>query len=243
MIKIIATTALIFGLFNIWTNFSSAPLANDNALPTDAPIVIELFTSQSCSSCPPADKNLAELSQNPNIIPLAFHVTYWDHLHWKDTLSREFATQRQRTHARYNSSNRVYTPQMVINGSEQFVGSRKDRIRSALKNAKPLKAITLIQNGDTLTAHLPATYESKYTLWLAGVQNTHTQKIPSGENRGKTVDYHNAVLTLENIGDWNGAHEKRTLNSASETGIDHYVLFAQKGGYGEILAAGKSKQP
>jgi hypothetical protein len=243
MIKAIATGALIFGLFSFWSNVSSAPLADDKTLPSNTPIVVELFTSQSCSSCPPADKNLAELSQNPNIIPLAFHVTYWNHLHWKDTLSREFSTQRQRAHANYNRSNRVYTPQMVINGNEQFVGSRKDRIRASLKNAQKLQRITLIQDGNQITANLPSADKSQYTLWLAGVKNAHTQKIPSGENRGKTVTYHNAVLTLENIGNWNGASEDRVIDvhPTPEPTIDHYVLLAQTKSYGEIVAAGKSE--
>jgi hypothetical protein len=242
MIKLIATGALILGIFTIFGgNFSKAPLADDSDHTKDAPIVVELFTSQCCSSCPPADRNLGELSQNPNIIPLAFHVTYWNHLHWEDTLSREFSTQRQRAIARHKRSSRVYTPQMVINGSEEFVGSRSGRIRSGLKNAEKLENIILEKEGDTLHATLPTTTQANYTLWLAGVKSAHTQKIPSGENRGKTVTYHNTVLTLENIGHWNGASEARTIDLRPPTPtIDHYVLLAQTGGYGEIVAAGKS---
>ena len=103
---------------------------------SQSPVVVELFTSQSCSSCPPADRNLGKLSENPNVIALGFHVTYWNHLHWEDTLSNEFSTKRQRSYAAAFRNGRVYTPQMVVNGEQEFVGSNGSKVNAALKKAK-----------------------------------------------------------------------------------------------------------
>lgn len=202
--------------------------------------VVELFTSQSCSSCPPADHVLASIADDPNIIALSFHVTYWNYLHWKDTLSHEFATKRQRAIAAYQKSRRVYTPQMVVNGADEFVGSRTSPLNSALNRAAPVEIIDITRSGETLTLSLPDAQTGNYTLWLAGVKNTHTQAIPSGENRGRTVTYRNAVLSFKSHGTWNGASDNRTITITPTDGVDHYVVLAQENSYGKILAAGRS---
>ncbi|MEM7650922.1 MAG: DUF1223 domain-containing protein [Pseudomonadota bacterium] len=207
----------------------------------DSPIVVELFTSQSCSSCPPADKNLAALSEDPKVIALGFHVTYWNHLHWEDTLSQQFATDRQRAYSRYKRSSRFYTPQMIVNGNEEFVGSRKSAIQNALKNAKPIQTIRLSKNGGMLKAELPKLETDRYTLWLIGTKNSHTQEIPSGENRGRTVTYKNAVTQYKNLQSWDGEPQDIEINISDESVPDHYVLIAQKAGHGPIMAAGKTE--
>lgn len=206
------------------------------------PVVIELFTSQSCSSCPPADKNLSKLAQSPNIIALGFHVTYWDHLSWKDTLSKRFSTDRQRSYSRYSGKSRVYTPQMVVNGTREFVGSRGGDIAKALKNATPVEPLNVsIDGNNILTLILPELKEGDYTLWVAGIQNEHEQSIPSGENRGRTVTYTNAVLDYASAGQWNGKAETRQFEAFTAEGIDHYIVLAQEKGYGPIAAAGQTE--
>lgn len=205
------------------------------------PVVVELFTSQSCSSCPPADKNLEKLAENPNIIALGFHVTYWDHLSWKDTLSQKFATDRQRAYSRHVGKSRVYTPQMVVNGTREFVGSRSGDIASALSSPSAVKPIAVsMDTSNILTLELPALENGNYTLWVAGIQNSHEQNIPSGENRGRTVTYKNAVLDYASAGQWDGEKGTKQFEGFTTKGIDRYVVLAQENGYGPIKAAGQT---
>ena len=206
------------------------------------PIVVELFTSQSCSSCPPADRNLTSLAENQDIITLGFHVTYWDHLHWKDTLSRPFSTDRQRDYSRFQKNNNVYTPQMMVNGVRGFVGSRNDKIAKALANATPVASISLsIIDQDHMSADFEMMADGHYTIWLAGVKRHHVQDIGSGENRGRSVEYSNAVLSLEELVSWDGRAKAITINHAQNAGdmIDRYVILAQERGHGAIVAAGQ----
>src|SRR5437868_14761375 len=103
---------------------------------TTRPIVVELFTSQGCSSCPPADALLGELARRDDVLPLAFHVDYWDRLGWKDPFSSAAATARQRTYARQLDAANVYTPQMVVDGRIDVVGSYRDQVLRAIDRAR-----------------------------------------------------------------------------------------------------------
>lgn len=234
-ILLFALTIAAFGLFaqNLKAQFTQLSVQN-----IDKPVIVELFTSQSCSSCPPADQNLAALAENPNIIPLSFHVTYWNHLHWEDTLSREFSTQRQRNYSRSFGNGRVYTPQMVVNGRREFVGSNRARVNDALNQARSLERIDIQKDGEALAITLPTIESGEYDLWIAGVKNEHTQSIPSGENRGRTVTYKNAVLTFQSGGAWDGSAQTKTVKIKPSDRADHYVILAQKIGYGSIVASG-----
>lgn len=208
---------------------------------TEGLTVVELFTSQSCSSCPAADRQLTELAKNPDIITLGFHVTYWDHLSWKDTLGRHFAAERQRAYAAFMRKRGVYTPQMVVNGRTEFVGSNEGKIADALRSAQPLARIGLNAKGHNLHIDLPEIKSGSYTLWLARAQSTYTQAIPKGENRGRTVEYTNAVLDFKPIGQWNGEALQKTASLPDVPGADRYIVFAQKDGLGPIAAAGQFK--
>jgi hypothetical protein len=220
---------------------------------------VELFTSQSCSSCPPADKVLGELSSIPNVIALGCHVTYWDQLNWKDTLSLPACTQRQRTYAGQMDLRQVYTPQMVVNGRAEFVGSNRSQALSAVKNAanapNALKTITLTRAGDALTAQLPqlATDQPRQTLWLMPIGEKHTQAIRSGENGGLTVTYNNPVAALSDAGAWDGKAETRTFRleqsatvqsaAVQNAALQGYALIAQNPTTGAISAAGMLAHP
>jgi hypothetical protein len=218
---------------------SNASLAQDNS-----PIVLELFTSQSCSSCPPADEILGELAEeNDNIIALSCHVTYWNHLHWKDTLSQEFCTERQRSYARSFNSKRVYTPQIVINGQHEMVGSRGRSITKAInKEQGKLKTIDLEIQNKQLIIRLPETPgNDSYALTLLTYGDDHTQNIPSGENRGRTISYTNPVSNIKSLGTWDGTGKTMDIDISDLKNVSGYVVLAQKNGVtGHIFAAGKS---
>ena len=211
----------------------------------DGPVVVELFTSQSCSSCPPADELLGELAaKDANIIAFSCHVTYWDHLNWRDTWSRKFCTNRQRAYARHLGSKQVYTPQMVVNGAHEFVGSNRAKAQRqvAAGAGGAVLAIELKQTADGLTATLPAlpAGSPKQTLWLLRYQSSHTQAIKSGENRGKTITYTNSVDTLDQVGVWDGAAETRTFPTPEgEAESPGFAVIAQPNGFGAISAAGR----
>lgn len=218
----------------------------ENSSKVSALIVVELFTSQGCSSCPPADRTLATLSQDENIITLGCHVSYFNHLHWKDTLSQDFCDMRQHGYAGMNGTKRIYTPQMIVNGGAGFIGSHNDKIDAALKKAaaKPIQNINIAINGtDLINFSLPNIGEGDYHLWAFGYKKNHKQDIKNGENNGKSITYANAALSYTNLGKWQGAgvtHKFPMPKSliAGET-LDGITIFAQEGGYGEIIAAGK----
>ena len=245
------TLTALFGaaLIAFW---AAAPQAQqDFAAPAAArgPVVVELFTSQSCSSCPPADAVLDELDHRDNIIALGCHVTYWDHLDWKDTLSQPFCTQRQRAYAAARGSGRVYTPQMVVNGQVEFIGSNRGKaVQEVNKAAKAgaIRPITITRSGPgTLRVTLPhlGPGAPRQTLWLLTYRNKHSQSIGSGENRGRTVAYVNPVSALAPLDTWDGQATTRTYALPPERinapDTDGYVILAQAPTIGPILAAGK----
>ncbi len=230
----------VIGLVFIWARELQARFTPISIDATDGPIVVELFTSQGCSSCPPADQIINQLSDNPNFIPLSYHVTYWDYIGWKDSLGREFSDQRQRNYARFKNSSRVYTPQMIINGGKEFVGSRKHEANRNLSNAKAVAKIKMAGiSPEGTVISLPQVRIGTYTLWIAGVKNQTDQKIGRGENRGKTVTYNNSVLSLQQGERWNGTGKTLTLELPKSQQIDHYVILAQDRAFGSIIAAGK----
>jgi len=221
--------------------FPSFAMAQESA---KAPIVVELFTSQSCSSCPPADKVLGELADNnDHIIALSCNVTYWNHLHWEDTLSQEFCTQRQRGYVNSLESRGPYTPQTVINGKYEMVGSRKNKVLNAIEKVdenEELKNIKISLDKNNVTINLPALPQSQYIVTVLEHGARHTQSIPSGENRGRTVNYTNPVQNLEALGTWGGnesAVNYEIKNSQDAKAI--VVLIHDRNPTGPIVAAGK----
>lgn len=227
----------------LWLIFLSIlPITSANAAEDKAPIVLELFTSQSCSSCPPADKVLNDLSKQENIIALSCNVTYWNHLHWEDTLSKEFCTQRQRQYVGALNSRGPYTPQIVINGKHEMVGSRVRQIEKTIqKEQHAVKNIDLSLNNDQLIIQLPETPgNDSYALTLLTYSDDHTQEIPSGENRGRTVHYTNPITNMKSIGTWDGTGKTMDINIENFKDVSGYVVLAQKNSVvGKIIAAGQ----
>jgi hypothetical protein len=171
----------------------------------EPPVVVELFTSQGCSSCPPADAFLTELARTrADVLPLAFHVTYWNYLGWADPFSLEAATVRQREYGRAFGANGVYTPQMVVDGAAEFVGSnRADGLRRIAAAAPKPVAVSLSRDGDTLVAAVGAGAGQGRVL-LVGYDAQHQTSVGRGENSGRKLLESNIVRSLTEIAAWSG---------------------------------------
>ncbi|MBS0361329.1 MAG: DUF1223 domain-containing protein [Proteobacteria bacterium] len=204
-----------------------------------APVqVVELYTSQGCSSCPPADLAVAAISARPDILALSFGVTYWDNLGWKDTFAQQAFTDRQWAYAKGLRHNQVATPQVVVNGRLDTVGQSVAQIDQALR-AAPLQAggpgVTLTAAKVSLSGGAPA---RPAAVWLV-VYDPNVEQIPvkRGENTGKTLPIKNAVRQLKRLGEWSGG-DKSFAIPASPAGLKTAVLV-QAGAGGPILAAAK----
>jgi hypothetical protein len=169
--------------------------------------VVELFTSQGCSSCPPADALLGELAQRPDVIALGFHIDYWDGLGWKDPLSSPAATARQRDYARQFGRRQVYTPQLVVDGTEEAVGSDRAAVLSALQQAKPgaIAPVAFGKDGHSVAiAAATGSGPQKAKVLLVKFARKRTSRVTAGENTGRTLDDVNGVESLTSLGAWDG---------------------------------------
>ncbi len=195
-------------------------LAASPAAAAERLLVVELFTSQGCSSCPPADALLAELARtDATLLPLGLHVTYWDRLGWKDPFSLPQATERQRRYSAQLGLEGVYTPQMVIGGQHQAIGSDRAAVRAALAEARrdarsvPLTLATdpaglRIQAGAASgagAANGAGAASGAGTLYLVGFDAQHATKVQAGENGGRTLPEANVVRSFAAAGPWRGA--------------------------------------
>jgi hypothetical protein len=171
--------------------------------------VIELFTSQGCSSCPSADKLLAEYADRDDVLALSYNVDYWDYLGWKDTLASRDNSQRQRDYSIGRGDGDVYTPQAVIDGRNHVAGSEREAIEATLAADKGSLSvpIELSVSGDAITVHIGAapTDLPHATLWLVMYDRSVSVPIDRGENSGKTITYSNVVRKLRPIAMWTGA--------------------------------------
>jgi hypothetical protein len=176
------------------------------AAATTAPIVVELFTSQGCNSCPPADAYLAELARQPGVLALAYHIDYWDQLGWRDPFSSPAATLRQRDYARSLGLRTIYTPQMVINGRIDAVGSDRSAVGAAIAGARKTSgtlSVSLAADGSSLSTRIDAGAGSGRLLWIV-YDLQHETRVRGGENAGRTLVNTNIVHSIEEIGTWNG---------------------------------------
>ena len=215
--------------------------------------VVELFTSQGCSSCPAADALFVELAKDPTLIALTLPVTYWDYLGWKDTLGQDSFTKRQKQYSKVRGDGQVYTPQAVINGVSHAVGSNRAEIDKALKPAPFTARLTLKEEDGALKiaiAPVAGAAEREAGVWVIATSRTVTVPIGRGENSGRTVTYANVVRSLTRVGDWKGAETTMTapLDSTRAGESDGYVVLVQTeqpGRYGmmpgAILAAARGR--
>ena len=219
---------------NLCTSWSYAAEASKAA--------IELFTSQGCSSCPPADKIATELAADPKLIVISYAVDYWDYLGWKDTLARHEFTERQRAYGLKRGDNQVYTPQSVVNGQSHVIGSERKAIEMAIaKNNLPV-ALEIIHARDSHKVKIPALAGEAGELILIPVVSSKTVAIGKGENHGRSLTYTNIALSMLKLGDWAGVETYIDLPviQKDSSGADRYIILLQSGTLrepGRILGA------
>ena len=200
--------------------------------------VIELFTSQGCSSCPAADKLAGELARNPNNIVLSLAVDYWDYLGWKDTLAISGHSNRQRAYAKMRGDREVYTPQVVINGAAHALGSDKAAIDKAVDKTKQNPStlavpVSMTLGGDKLSVNVAGRdgAAAQAEVWLCPVSRAVAVAIGRGENKDRTITYTNVVKRWIKLGDWNGKTEtfNVALKDVEDGNADSVVVLVQSG--------------
>lgn len=191
--------------------------------------VVELFTSQGCSSCPPADAKLTAISRRPDVIALTMPVDYWDYLGWRDTLAKPAFTARQRAYADERGDRKVYTPQMVVNGAVACIGSNESQVDQVLARAADGERlpvpVEVHRSGRSLTIDVGAGSGGPAEVWLLPVRRQETVAIGRGENQGRKATYSNVVQGLEKLGTWTGAQGRFTAQGQADA--DGYVVLLQ----------------
>jgi hypothetical protein len=228
----LASASLVFGvlLFASYGVAAAAPRA-----------LLELFTSQGCSSCPPADKLLGEFAVDPSFVALSLPIDMWDYLGWKDTLALPGHSIRQRAYARQRGDRQVYTPQMVVNGTTHVVGSDRAAIERAVaetdRNSEIMTVPVLLSaaSGD-LTVRLKSEPVAPAApvdaeVWLCPLVSTITVAIGRGENGGRTVTYHNVVRAWRKLGAYSGGESTWSvpLSQIEDGRVDAAAVIVQKG--------------
>jgi hypothetical protein len=203
------------------------------------PAVVELYTSQGCSSCPPADAILGELTHQANVLALAFHVDYWDNLGWADRFSLPFATQRQQRYGQTLKLSSVFTPQVIIDGQRSVVGSDKGAILSQIRGQHEGVAVTITAQGDDLLVELAPgdAHAGADVLLLAVVAEAQTA-VGRGENSGRKLQEFNIVRATYVLGTWGGdAHRYTLARSSLPKDATEAAVLVQQAGQRSILGA------
>lgn len=229
---------LLTAAFVATLTWGNAALAQDN------PVVVELYTSQGCSSCPPADAILHELAERDDVIALAMHVDYWDYIGWKDPFGNAAHADRQRAYAAAGGRRTIYTPEMVVQGVTDIVGTKPMALAESIAAYKDMPSkvdVTLVREGDTVTinAEMLADVDAPMTVHLLRYTPMQTTKIKRGENRGRTLEYANVVEGWTVLGEWDGSAPLEM--TAQVTGDNPTVVIVQGENTGPILAAARIK--
>ncbi len=206
------------------------------AAAADPRAVVELFTSQGCSSCPPADKMLGELAKDPSLIALSLPIDYWDYLGWKDTLADSRFSARQKAYSAMRGDREVYTPQVVVNGVTHVLGSDRAGIEAAVARTGAdqdvMKVpVTLAKDGGHLNVSVAASAGHAGEIWICAISRSVPITIGRGENRGQEIVYHNVVRNVLKVGDWNGKAGSWSvpMENISRDGIDAAAVYVQDG--------------
>jgi hypothetical protein len=201
------------------------------------PIVVELYQSQGCSSCPPANAALNAIADQPGVIALSFAVTYWDRLGWKDIYGDKAYTQRQYDYAHALGNANVATPQIIINGKTVITGIKRGELATSIKASRQLSGGPSIDVDKTNVTIGKGSGTAN--VWLVGYDpRTHNVAIRSGENGGRTLPHKNIVRSLQKLGTWTGAEANFKLPTATPTPLKT-VIIVQRAGAGPIIAAKK----
>jgi len=239
------TSRVLFSLVGTALVFVALPSAM-----ADPRAVIELFTSQGCSSCPAADQLLAKLQADRSLIPLSLPIDYWDYLGWKDTLAIPGHATRQRAYSQVRGDREIYTPQAVVNGIAQAIGSDRGGIENAVaqsrSNASSLSVPLQVKVADEqVSVRLPARERAQASageVWLCALSGSVSVGIARGENRGRTITYTNVVRRWIKLGSWNGKSETFTIpiDAIKSDGVDAVAVILQGGSFerpGAIMGA------
>jgi len=206
-------------------------------------VVVELFTSQGCDSCPPADALLARLADRKDILALSLPITYWDMLGWKDTLASEENTRRQKAYAAAMGRGGIYTPQMIVDGTGDVVGSREVQVEAAIAaRIADMREIPVTLTTTTDTVHIviapgAARGSTDATVWLFYILSRASVHIAGGENQGRMVTYRNVVRDVRAIAVWKGEALSLDLPRRDLIGPSHdaIAVVLQERGYGRVI--------
>jgi len=204
----------------------------------EGPVVIELYTSQGCSACPPADAILQDLAKRDDVIALALHVDYWDYIGWKDIFASPAFTARQQAYARAANATTVYTPQMIVNGVDRMIGSRPMQVMDSLQNhgrTGLLFDVRLTRRGSRVMINAASGQGGDYVVQLVRYTPEETVAIQRGENAGRNLSYANIVTSWDVIGQWDGQSELAL--EADAAGDSPVVVIVQQSTSGPIVGA------
>ncbi|MGH6926135.1 MAG: DUF1223 domain-containing protein [Propylenella sp.] len=230
--------------FSFLASLFAAVLASA-AASAEPKALVELFTSQGCSSCVLADAYFAELAKRDDVVAISLHVDYWDYLGWRDTLGDPAYTQRQRDYAAAHGTRRVYTPQIVVNGVGGYVGSNRGAIEAAIKESALPVPVTMRYGNGTVeidVAARPDASAKPATIRLALITSEAKVPIARGENAGRTIEYYNVVREIRPIGMWGGEAVSITLpeDEIMADGVDACAILVQEdlpSGPGAVIGA------
>lgn len=205
-------------------------------------VLVELYTSQGCSSCPPADDVLAKIVDQPGIIALSLHVDYWDYIGWKDTFGQEKFSDRQRAYAHAAGEKMIYTPQIIVAGQTRVEGNQAKQVARAIDAARgpdPV-ALRLRRNGDQvdIAANSKVALRGDTIVQLVTYIDQADVTIRSGENAGKTISYHHVVTSWQSLGKWSG---NAPLSMSVDAPVGPFVVIIQSAGPRAVLAAAELK--
>ena len=233
------TTTIVATLFVVAASGIAA--ADDHS---SRPVLVELFTSQGCSSCPPADALAGDLTKRSDVVVLSYHVSYWDYIGWEDPFATDETTQRQYDYAEALRQRNVYTPQMVIGGSTHVVGSDVPSVLNALTSASrglprpPQIAIGRVGKGFRVSLG-SGRYDGTADVLLVRYDSRHDTPVSRGENRGRTMTNYNVVRDLRKIGTWAGEETQIMLEDAElpdAVGDDGCAIIVQAPNTGPVIA-------
>lgn len=226
-------------LLGAWSLLAFCEIGVAQDLPAPAPlVVVELFQSQGCSSCPPAQANLNAIAGQSNILALSFGVTYWDDLSWKDTFASRAYTDRQWAYARHRRRDNVWTPQIYVDGQVDMVGTDRAQLDKAIANAKIQGPALAWQSGRLEVGSGKPT--AVCDVWLVRYDpRILNVAIGGGENSGRTLPHRNVVRELIHLGTWDGSPHTYAVPSESLAGLSTAALVQLRAG-GDIVGASKA---
>ena len=207
------------------------------------PVVVELYTSQGCSSCPPADKYMGELTKRKDVLGLTFHVDYWDYIGWKDPFAMPQNTTRQRRHSQSLGLRNIFTPQMVIQGAVSAVGSDRMDVDQAIHQTKKLAQVAVSlrhhKNGQLNIMIPAAATKDTAKIYLVAYDDKHSTSVKRGENGGRKLSYYNVVREMKQVGTWSGSKFALSvpLSGLMSAGRSACAVLVQSVRTGRILGA------